>query len=115
MRPKFRETLWFKKGQLDAEAAQRAATEKESQVVADSLPIEDRYNDDGSLQPRDSVVFGVHTGTTRALVRLEPAPVANSTVAEQHLISEMKTGRRLVLGMIAGAALAIGGIALAML
>jgi hypothetical protein len=53
---KFRETMWFKKGLLD-----------------DTMPIEDRYLDDGSLTPTDSRVFGLHTGTTQPLPVISPS------------------------------------------
>ncbi len=46
--PDFRETLWFKIGGLDAEPA-------------NSLPIEDRYLDDGSLTEADVQEFSVRT------------------------------------------------------
>ncbi len=62
---KFRETLWFKKGLLDADLASRAAADEPTSV--DTLPIEDRYLDDGSISPSDSREFGLHTGTTRPL------------------------------------------------
>ncbi|NVB84783.1 MAG: hypothetical protein HOV81_40815 [Kofleriaceae bacterium] len=62
---KFRETLWFKKGLLDADAASRASAGEPTAV--DTLPIEDRYLDDGSLTARDSREFGLHTGTTQPL------------------------------------------------
>ncbi len=46
---KFRETLWFKKGELDAAAAQVAAQEaakgKEVADKADTMPIDERYKD----------------------------------------------------------------------
>ena len=49
----FRETLWFKRGELDEEAT--------------PLPIEDRYLDDGQVSSMDSFEWGVHTGETRRL------------------------------------------------
>ena len=43
MRPKFRETLWFKKGVKDAEAAQEADPHDiMAPKAADMMPIEDR-------------------------------------------------------------------------
>ena len=66
---KFRETLWFKKGELDAREAARAA-EGDDDLAAgavDLLPVQDRYQDDGSLTRTDSHYFGVHSGTTTFL------------------------------------------------
>lgn len=67
---KFRETLWFKKGLLDADAASRASADEPA--AADTLPIEDRYLDDGSITPSDSRQFGLHTGTTQPLPTIPP-------------------------------------------
>jgi len=44
----FRTTLWFKKGELDVQAAQ----DPEGPGAADLLPVEDRYLDDGSVASR---------------------------------------------------------------
>jgi hypothetical protein len=104
MRMRFRETLWFKKGHLDEAAADTAADAGEADVPAatiDTLPVEDRYVDDGSLRSSDSQLFGLHTGQTQALGFIEPVPSAG--VPEQVLIAELKTGRRVYLAMIAAA------------
>jgi hypothetical protein len=102
--PKFRETLWFKKGELDAEAADRAAgSGQELPGAADSLPIEDRYLDDGSIGPEDSASFGLHTGQTQAMARVTEAPPASSdVVSETELIAELRRGRRKYVALIAG-------------
>jgi len=47
---RFRETLWFKKGLIDAEMPE----------LADQLPIEDRYLDDGSVTPVDVAQLSLH-------------------------------------------------------
>ena len=66
MRPKFRETLWFKKGEQDAKARDEAVAAGDllAPNAVDTLPIEDRYEDDGTVNAADSQVFGIHTGTT---------------------------------------------------
>ena len=51
---KFRETNWFKRGELVDEETDGAV----------ELPIEDRYADLGSTSSTDSVLYGVHTGET---------------------------------------------------
>lgn len=132
MRTRFRETLWFKKGHTQAEAAQAdvqvtwndASEVNGGEGVAlatgtDMLPIEDRYVDDGSLAPADSQVFGVHTGQTQMLRPIDVVAAMNvvnvpgvPSVPEGVLVAEMKTGRRLVLAMIAIVALALGGAAM---
>src|SRR5690606_8264760 len=56
---KFRETMWFKKGDLDAQAALAAAEERArtgkdvASDKADSKPIDERYNDDGTITRGD--------------------------------------------------------------
>lgn len=127
MRVKFRETLWFKKGLLDAEAAEaQAQAQAQSQTHAqaqladdeagagavDTLPVEDRYLDDGTLAPSDSVVFGLHTGSTQMLGRIDVVAATDVvSVPERTLVAEMKTGRRIVFAMMALAALALGSAA----
>jgi hypothetical protein len=54
MNAPFRETLWFKRGEF-AESGEDAPV---------PLPIEDRYLDDGSTAPTDSLRFGLHSGHT---------------------------------------------------
>lgn len=90
----FRETLWFKKGLLDAQAANDAqAAPDEAPTAADTLPIEDRYADDGSLGRADSLQFGLHTGSTRAIPLHHNAvkePPESAGVDERVLVREMK-------------------------
>ena len=96
---RFRPTLWFKKGVLDAEAARCEAEGRAPAAIVDSLPIEDRYLDDGTLEPDDSIDFGVHTGQTQALDRVKSGEGAG--IDERLLIGEMKRGRRIYLGLLA--------------
>lgn len=116
MRVSFRETLWFKKGALDAEVAQSATVT--GPIRVDTLPIEDRYLEDGSLSPRDSLTYGLAGGTTQPLelVRIAPdagADADDAGVPERALVAEMKTGRRIVFAMMAAAlALVAGGATL---
>lgn len=114
MRVSFRETLWFKKGALDAEVAQSATVT--GPIRVDTLPIEDRYLEDGSLSPRDSLTYGLAGGTTQPLevVRIAPdARADDAGVPERALVAEMKTGRRIVFAMMAAAlALVAGGATL---
>jgi hypothetical protein len=96
--PKFRETLWFKKGELDAEQAQLAADGDDElrPDVVDTLPIEDRYR--GAVHASDTSHFGVHTGTTQAVAVERAAPSRDGEVTETDLVAEMK-GRRPVVAL----------------
>jgi len=113
---KFRETLWFKKGELDAREAARAAA-GDDDLAADAidlLPRDERYRDDGSLTRTDSHHFGVHTGKTTHL-RMRPDASIGATVAayaEREMMVEMR--RRVAIPMmVAVGALIAGAILLA--
>jgi serine/threonine-protein kinase len=112
---RFRETLWFKKGELDAEAAEAAAQERArtgrdpGQDKADQLPIDERYKDDGSVSRSDKEKYSLRTGGTQGLPAVRPARAATSAgkVTDDALISEMKGGRTRVLAVIVAAVIAI--------
>jgi hypothetical protein len=115
---KFRETMWFKKGELDEAAAQAAAAEIAASPGtlgidrADSLPIEDRYQDDGTLSTRDRDKFSLRTGSTTMIDAVKP-PGAKSVagkVSEKELVGELRSGRGLIL-----AALAVGLLLIAII
>ena len=91
---KFRETLWFKKGELDA-----AAAHAEEPVAVDTLPIEDRYLDDGSIGAADTASFSVRTGQTQPVAPLRDLP-APGIDASATLIGELKRGRRPIVAVI---------------
>ncbi|MEO6772819.1 MAG: serine/threonine-protein kinase [Kofleriaceae bacterium] len=111
---KFRETMWFKKGYLDAQAAvaaaeERARTGKEAGGdKADSLPMDERYKDDGSISRGDKEKYSLRTGATQMMAALRPEGAGTSMkVSEDALIGEMKGGRSKVLIAIALAVIAI--------
>ncbi len=107
---KFRETMWFKKGDLDAAAAEAAATDKEGIAVdkADMLPIEERYGDDGSITTSDAERYSLKTGHTSAIPAMrEGGPVRSASVSEDELIGEMKGGRKKFVAMIIAGVVAV--------
>ena len=108
--------MWFKKGELDAQAAQAAAEERAATGKdvptdkADSLPIDERYKDDGSITRGDKEKYSLRTGATQMMMKVqEPgeAGASMSKVSEDALIGEMKGGRSKVLIAIAIAVVAI--------
>jgi hypothetical protein len=110
----FRETMWFKKGELDAQAAQAAAEEhaRTGRVTVDKsdlLPIDERYKDDGSLSRTDKELYSLRTGATvsTAAVRADSHPGASHRVSEDALIGEMKGGRNRIIAIIAVAVVAV--------
>ena len=80
----FRETLWFKKGDVEhmiaearakmaAQGARPGAVEGSRCPVEEVKPIEDRYNDDGTLTTEDRKKFSLRTGgTATALPTVKP-------------------------------------------
>jgi hypothetical protein len=112
---RFRETLWFKKGALDAEVAEQAAKADPARAgalvadKADEMPIEDRYEDDGSIDARDKQAFSLRTGHSQSMRAMADAPRATEDggVSEDDLISEMKSGRgKIILVLVVGLVLA---------
>lgn len=113
---RFRETLWFKKGNDDAEAAQQRQKRGTLDPGGiDQLPVEDRYVDDGTLTPIDSAQWSVKTGMTQAIQPMSEAEIADlvTTAAgpDVHthvLVHEMKAGRGKVFAMIGASVVALG-------
>ena len=109
MRTKFRETLWFKKGEQDAVARDEAVAEGDDLAPAavDTLPIEDRYEDDGMVRPSDSRIFGIHTGTTEYMPKLGSQASLDHEVDEHTLVRDLKRGRVKIFAALGGAAAVI--------
>jgi len=109
---KFRETMWFKKGDLDAQAAVNAAEERAKTGKdaagdkADSMPIDERYKDDGSISRGDKEKYSLRTGGTQMMAAVNPnakggASQSIAKVSEDALIGEMKAGRGKIFALIA--------------
>lgn len=111
---KFRETLWFKKGELDAAAAEAAAKSKDgaAEDKVDTLPMEERYTDDGSVTSNDAERYSLKTGHTSSMPAMSESPAgpSRSSVSEDELISELKRGRRKIFIAIALGAAVIAAI-----
>jgi serine/threonine protein kinase len=116
---KFRETMWFKKGELDEAAAAAAAAAKDGELAldkADALPIEDRYKDDGTLSRQDAERLSLRTGATSMMQAMRDPHAAavegrrGRGLSEDALIGEMKQGRGLLIFVILLILAAIGGL-----
>lgn len=112
---KFRETLWFKKGELDAAAAAAAEDEKkrtgrDAMDKADFMPMEDRYVDDGSVTAGDKAKFSLKTGGTEAMPAFRDKPSPASSVTERELIDELQQGRGKIIAIIIAAMLFLGAV-----
>jgi serine/threonine-protein kinase len=111
---KFRETMWFKKGELDEAAAVAAASARDGELVhdkADALPIEDRYLDDGTLDRRDAERLSLRTGGTDSMPAHRAEPLTRRRVSERELLGELRRGRIwlyvFLLGLLAGIGAAV--------
>jgi hypothetical protein len=118
MRPKFRETLWFKKGEKDAQiAAETDPHDTMAPKAADLLPIEDRYNDDQEkLAASDSVAFGIHTGRTEYLPKtgfLMSGGDEADPIDEGLMVKDLKRGRIKVFAAIAGVSVLVVAVVVA--
>ena len=114
---KFRETMWFKKGDLDTQAAiaaadERARTGKDvANDKADSLPVEDRYKDDGSITRSDKEKYSLRTGGTQLMKAVRPdAGASANKVDERELIGEMRGNRTIIVVAIVIVAIAAAAI-----
>ena len=106
----FRETLWFKQGdveQMVADAkAKLQATGKapaEGPVVAaeDARPLEDRYVDDGSVTVEDRKKFSLRTGGTATAMPTSGPEVPGEKMDEREIVGEISGGRRTLILVIA--------------
>ena len=116
---KFRETMWFKKGELDEAAAAAAAAAREGELAldkADALPIEDRYKDDGTLSRQDAERLSLRTGATQMMQAMRDPNAAavggrrGKGLSEDDLVGEMKQGRGLLIFVILLILAALGGL-----
>ena len=110
----FRETLWFKKGDVEhmiAEArakmaAQGAKAEAEGEPEIsneDIRPIEDRYVDDGSVTVDDRKKFSLRTGGTAAsLPTVRPSALPGESMSEKDVIREVSGTRRAIIVAVVG-------------
>ncbi len=98
----FRETLWFKKGdveQMVADAkAKAAATGQDASAVAapdeDVRPIEDRYRDDGTLTTDDRKKFSLRTGATATGLPVARGGIDGEKMSAAEMMGEMGGGKK---------------------
>jgi len=106
----FRETLWFKQGDVDqmvadAKAKMQAAGKAtaEAPIAAeDARPLEDRYVDDGSVTVEDRRKFSLRTGGTSTSIPTAGSEVPGEKMDEREIVGEISGGRRTLILVIAG-------------
>jgi len=105
----FRETLWFKKGDVDqlvadAKAKQAAAgkpTNEEELPTDDARPLEDRYVDDGSVTTEDRKKFSLRTGGTSTAMPAVANAIPGEGMDDRALVQEIGRGRRTAILIVA--------------
>ena len=100
----FRETLWFKKGDVEhmiAEARAKMAAQGAKPVegelpLEEAKPIEDRYKDDGTVTSEDRKKFSLRTGgiATGSSLPAVKAQVPGEAMTEKDVIAEVSGSRR---------------------
>jgi serine/threonine-protein kinase len=105
----FRETLWFKQGDVEQmvadakaklQATGKAAAEGPA-VAEDARPLEDRYVDDGSVTVEDRKKFSLRTGGTATAMPTSNPQVPGEKMDEREIVGEISGGRRTLILVIA--------------
>lgn len=118
----FRETLWFKKGDVEqmvaeAKAKGKIGAEGEPELPAEDVrPIEDRYRDDGSLTIEDRKNFSLRTGGTAANMPVVKPVLAGEKMSAADVMSELGGGKKtgMYVAIAAAVVLIIGAVLFAM-
>jgi hypothetical protein len=116
----FRETLWFKKGDVEqmvaeakAKALAAAAAKGKPAPVADDLPVEDakpledRYKDDGSVTVEDRKKFSLRSGSTATALPTVGGVVPGERMSDNEMINEIGGGKKIAIIAVALAVVAI--------
>jgi eukaryotic-like serine/threonine-protein kinase len=104
----FRETLWFKQGDVDQMVADARAKIEASrgkagpapepepeQPVADAKPLEDRYVDDGSVTVDDRKAYSLRSGATSTALPTVGGVVPGERMSESEMMGEIGSGKRI--------------------
>jgi hypothetical protein len=99
VKPAFRETLWFKRGDVDqmvaeAKAKMAGRPEAAAEVPEDVRPLEDRYVDDGTVTTEDRKKFSLRSGGTATAMPSAGARLPGAGMSEKEVIEEIAGPRR---------------------
>jgi hypothetical protein len=125
----FRETLWFKKGDVDQMVADARAkleavanAQKASVAVAESgphpedakpleKPLEDRYVDDGTVTVEDHQKFSLRSSPNSTGMPARGGSIPGERMSEDEILDEIGGGKRLIIIAIVVAVIAVlGGV-----
>src|SRR6185437_8228058 len=103
----FRETLWFKQGDVDqmvADARAKLETARAKGVPApgpepevppdDAKPLDERYRDDGSLSVDDRKKYSLRSGATSAALPTVGGVVPGDRMSAEEMMGEIGGGKR---------------------
>jgi len=80
---RFSEAMWFAHGEQESRDAQ--APDSDDVAAKNTLPIEERYRDDGSLSAADAARLSLRTGGTAQVPSLKEQPRAMEIPARELL------------------------------
>jgi eukaryotic-like serine/threonine-protein kinase len=113
----FRETLWFKQGDVDQMVADARAKLEASRGKAgaaapepdlpavDTKPLEDRYVDDGTVTVDDRKAYSLRSGATSTALPTVGGVIPGERMSESEMIGEIGGGKRI--GIIVAAAVVV--------
>ncbi len=117
----FRETLWFKQGDVDQMVADARAKMEASKakgtpvpepeplpIESDDKPLEERYVDDGSISPEDRKKYSLRQGATSAALPTVGGKIPGERMSAEEVMGEIGGGKRF--GIIAIAVLVLAAI-----
>jgi hypothetical protein len=116
VKPAFRETLWFKRGDVDqmvaeAKAKMTANRSDTGEVPEDVRPLEDRYVDDGTVTTEDRKKFSLRSGGTSVGGQQAGAKLPGAGMSEKEVMEEIAGPRRtmiwVILGVVVAAAIVV--------
>jgi hypothetical protein len=104
VKPAFRETLWFKRGDVDqmvADAKAKMANRPDAaEVPEDVRPLEDRYVDDGTVTTEDRKKFSLRAGGNAAAASSSASKLPGAGMSDQEVMEEMAGPRRTMIWVV---------------
>ena len=111
VKPAFRETLWFKRGDVDqmvADAKAKMASRSDTgEVPEDVRPLEDRYVDDGTVTTEDRKKFSLRSGGTATAMPSAGNKLPGAGMSDKEVMEEIAGPRRTMILVVLGVVVAL--------
>ena len=117
----FRETLWFKQGDVDQMVADARAKLEASKakgtpapepeplpIESDAKPLEERYVDDGSVSAEDRKKYSLRQGATSAALPTVGGKIPGERMSAEEVMGEIGGGKRF--GIVIAAVVVVAAI-----